>query len=302
MEIRLILKAILFLSLKAIGIPGNLIILGYFAHFRIFTGKLIPADTILFKLSFINLLVVLIRGIPQSLSTLGIQRLFNQQGCCFVIFPYRVCRAMSISMTSLMSCYQNVLLAPSTTYWTTIKKMLVQNLLSITLFFWCLNMTIHLFAMYSFSWGLYLNSTIHVLNLEFCLIIFPSYTDFLIITLSPTVRDLICIGLMSISSVYIVMILYQHMRRVKSIQSTKWNGGSNAEIKAANAVVMLVSMYLCFFGLDNAIGLFSNSTSTSISLELTDARVFFASCYSALSLLEVIATNKKVQLKLKYLP
>ncbi|XP_069488816.1 olfactory receptor class A-like protein 1 [Ambystoma mexicanum] len=299
MDILLILKAVGFLSLEAIGIPGNLIILACFAHFRIFTGKFIPADVILCKLAFINLVVVLIRGIPQSLSTLGANRLSDQQGCNFIIFAYRVCRAMSICMTSLLSCYQCALLAPSSYFWSIIKRKLTQILLPVMMFFWCLNSMIYLFGTYSFSLGLYPNSTAHVLNLEFCFIIFSSYSDFLVNAITALVRDLFCIGLMCLSSLYIVIILYRHRRRLKSIRRSKQDGRSNAETKAANAVVMLVATYVFFFGLDNGIWLFSILKSSNLSLVLTDARVFFGSCYSALSPIVIISTNRTVQMKLK---
>ncbi|XP_069488817.1 olfactory receptor class A-like protein 1 [Ambystoma mexicanum] len=299
MNVHHILKAAGFLSLEAIGIPGNMIILALFARLWIFRGKFIPADIILCKLTFINMVVVLIRGIPQCLSALGVRMIFDQQGCNFVIFTYRTCRAMSVFMTSLLSCYQCVLLAPSSSFWAIIKSKMVQKLLPVMMFFWCFNFLRNFFFFYSFSMGLYPNATAHVLNLEFCVIIFSSYNDYLVNVILSIVYDVICIGLMCLSSVYIVIVLYRHRRRLKSIRSSKEDDRSNAETKASNAVVMLVSTYVFFFGLDNGIWLFSICTSTNPSLVITDARVFFSSCFSALSPIVIISTNRTVQMKLK---
>lgn len=299
MDMRQILKAIGFLSVEAIGIPGNVIILSCFAHFRFCNGKIMHIDFLLSILTFINLVIVLIRGIPQCLHSLGVQRLFDQEGCNFVMLTYRVCRALSLCVTALLSCYQCVLLIPSSIFWAIIKRTLVNKLLAIIISLWCLNFLGDIFVIYSFSWGFFPNSTAHLLNLQFCLVLFPSASAFVVSGIVYFVRDLICIGLMSFASLYIVILLYRHKQQVKSIRSAGRENKNSAETRATNAVLMLASTYVFFFGLDNGIWLYTISSSTSVSPEFSDVRVFFASCYSALSPIVIIATNKKVQLKLR---
>ncbi|XP_069488818.1 olfactory receptor class A-like protein 1 [Ambystoma mexicanum] len=300
MDARLILKAIGFLTLDAIGIPGNMIILASFIHLRIGNGKLMPIDVILCKLSFVNLVVVVVRGIPQSLNTLGIRKLFDQDGCNFIILAYRVSRAMSICLTSLLSCYQWIILAPTSGFWPTIRSTFIRRLLPIMASVWCLNIVIYVYTMYSYSWGLYRNSTVHVLNLDFCLVLFPSFSAFLVTGTVYLVRDFISIALMVLSSLCIVVVLYRHSQQVKSIRSPHQKIKNSAESRAAKSVLMLVSTYVFFFGLDNGIWFYTICVDASANAVLSDARVFFGSCYSALSPLVVIATNTKIQLKLRF--
>ncbi|MBN3297421.1 VN1R3 protein, partial [Amia calva] len=122
MEVRLVLKAAGFICLDVVGIPGNLTVFLFFCYLRLSDGHLSLNDLILSKLAFVNLVVVLCRGIPQALTALGIQNLFGEYGCKVVIFTYRIGRAMSICITSLLSCYQCIVIAPGSTRWMVLKQ------------------------------------------------------------------------------------------------------------------------------------------------------------------------------------
>ncbi|XP_029429407.1 olfactory receptor class A-like protein 1 [Rhinatrema bivittatum] len=293
MDVRVVLKAIGFLLLEAIGIPGNLTVLACFVHIRIRNRRLLPADFITCKLSLVNLLVVLFRVVPQSLVALGLRKLFDDHGCNFVIFSYRVSRAMSICMTSLLSCYQCMLISPPSSFWATFKQAMVQKLFTIIAFLWCLNILIYFWSVFYHSADLRPNATAPILNLEFCFLNFPSYTSFLIIGITHSLRDFTFVGLMVLSSLHIIVILRRHRERVKAMRHTP-DLENTAETRAANAVLMLVSLYVSLFSAENMVWLYS-LTMPSIPATLSDTRVFLSSCYCTLSPIVIITTNKKVQ-------
>uniref|UniRef100_H3BH71 Vomeronasal type-1 receptor n=2 Tax=Latimeria chalumnae TaxID=7897 RepID=H3BH71_LATCH len=299
MDIQVIFKVISFLLLVVIGIPGNITVMAAFVHLRLSDSKLMPPDIILTKLAFVNLLVVFTRGVPQVLTALGIKKLFNNNGCRAIIFLFRVSRALSICMTALLSCYQSIVLAPSSKRWRILKQKMPQKLLLIVIIFWCVNMLIYSWTLI-FSYGPLNSTTEYTLNLEFCFVVFPTFAFYIGNGTLYLFRDFLFVGLMVLASGYIVFILYQHRKQVKGIRSSDRGQENTAETRAAKAVVMLVALYVILFGLDNIIWIYTLQVS-KVATVVSDARVFFASCYSALSPILIIATNKKIQMKLKSL-
>ncbi|KAG2468028.1 ORA1 protein, partial [Polypterus senegalus] len=295
MEPRLVLKAAGFIFLDTVGIPGNLTILLFFARLSYFQGKLQTSDVIITHLASFNLVVVLLRGIPQALTALGYRNLFNDNGCKAVIYIYRICRAMSICVTCLLSCYQCVLVGPGTGKWLLLKKRLPQSVPYIVLFLCALNCIVcTATAQYTFA---YFNSTIpeFTLNLEFCIVTYPSYLFYLGNGVLYILRDLFFVILMALAAGYIISLLYHHGKQMKSMQTSDRNQKKTAD--ASKAVLALVTMYVILFSLDNIVWIYTLCV-TRVHPAVSDTRVFLASCYSAFSPILIIATNKRFAITL----
>ncbi|XP_043932213.1 olfactory receptor class A-like protein 1 [Protopterus annectens] len=301
MEIRLILKAAGFILLLITGIPANLTILISFICSSISDKKLMPTDLILTKLSFVNVIVVLVRGIPQALTALGVQKIFSDYGCKFAVFTYRVCRAMSICTTAVLSIYQCIVLLPPSSKCKTLKQKVTQNIQLIFLFLWGINCIIYIPAGFMYSQA-ELNSSIpkYALNFEFCFVLFPHEASYRVNGTVYTFRDFLFVGLMALASSYIVAILYKHNKKLQRMRNSEQKQGSTIELRAAKAVVMLVTLYLVLFGVDNATWMYI-IMAAHVKPAVSDARVFFASVYTAVSPMVIIGTNKKLQQKLKCL-
>ncbi|MBN3297391.1 VN1R1 protein, partial [Amia calva] len=260
MEVHLVLKAAGFIYLDMVGIPGNLTVLLFLCYLRLSDGRLLPNDLILSKLAFVNLVVVLCRGIPQALTALGIQNLFGEYGCKVVIFTYRIGHAMSICITSLLSCYQCIVIAPGSTRWTVLKQSVPRNIPQYTL------------------------------NLEFCIMAFPGFKAFMANGVMSIIRDFVFVGIMAGAAIYNVQILYYHRKQMRGMHGSDRNQRKTAE--ASKSLLMLVAMYVILFGLDNVMWVYTLCV-TRVHPAVNDTRVFFASCYSALSPVFIIATNQK---------
>nr|XP_014347326.1 PREDICTED: vomeronasal type-1 receptor 1-like [Latimeria chalumnae] len=299
MEVRLIFKAAGSIFLEALGIPGNALILATFVFIGISNRKLLPADILLMKLAFVNLIVMLTFNIPTTVSAFGVRKLFNDDGCKTVIFLFRVGRAMSICITSLLSSYQCIVLAPSFNACIILKQKCPQSLFHITAFLWCLNTIIYAVCVPSMAEQSFAKSN-YSIPMAYCVVSFPSYTFFAVLGMVFIVRDLLFIAIMVVSSSCIVFILYKHMKQVKGIRSSAKNHGRTAETQAAKAVVMLVILYVFLFGLDNIIWAYSLNLSVLVP-EITDVRHFLASCFPSISPIIIITTNKKLQNKLRFI-
>ncbi|XP_061074697.1 olfactory receptor class A-like protein 1 [Conger conger] len=247
-------------------------------------------EFILSQLVFANLMVTLCRGIPQALTALGINPLFSHPACKTVILAYRVGRAMSITITSLLSSYQCVVIAPSTPGWIRLKRWVPGHLPHAIIFLYGLNIMVVYPAAIIFTEAFPANSTIpeFTLNLEFCIVVFPGLMAYVISGVIYIIRDFAFVGLMAAAAVYVMLVLHRHRQQVQGLQ-----GAGRKTEEASQAVLLLVSTYVALFSLDNVLWIYTLFVSR-VHPAVSDTRVFFASCYSAISPVLIIATNKKL--------
>ncbi|KPP60155.1 vomeronasal type-1 receptor 1-like, partial [Scleropages formosus] len=288
-EARLVLKALGFICLVVVGLPANLSVLLLFCRLRLLRSRLPPNDFILGNLAIVNLIVLLCRGIPQTLVALGLRHFINDQGCKAAIFTYRIGRAMSICITALLGCYQSVSVAPATPFWNSLKRWLPPHLPHAIILLYSLNFLVCTGSIL-FSESPPANGSIpeYTLNLEFCIVVFPGLQAYVVNGVVYSVRDVVFVGLMVLAAAYMLLVLYRHRQQVKGLR-----GASQASVGASQAVLLLVCTYVVLFGLENVLWGYTLSVSRVLPA-ISDARVFFASCYSALSPVLIIATNRRL--------
>ncbi|XP_053561303.1 olfactory receptor class A-like protein 1 [Bombina bombina] len=293
MEIRLLLKALGFILLVVIGIPGNVFILLKFAYIKIIERKLLPANVILMVLASSNVLVIFSRVIPQALDAIGVENLLDDTECKLVLFTYRVSRAMSICITSYLSCHQCVLIAPVTRNWIYIKEKLTRSVSFIITLILCMNLSLYTSALLYGKARMNSTTSPYVLRLVYCNADFLTYISFLINGLVSVVREIIFLVLMTVSSSYMIFILHRHGKSMKGMRSSDKSQTKTIEYKASRAVLLLVALYVLLYGMDNSMWIYTLSLS-SVSPEMNDTRIFLAASYSALSPMVIIATNPKL--------
>ncbi|XP_075707283.1 olfactory receptor class A-like protein 1 [Rhinoderma darwinii] len=299
MEIHLLIKALAFILLMVVGIPGNVFILLKFTYIKIIEKKLLPTNIILMVLALSNLLVVFSRVIPQAVNAIGVKDLLDDTECKLVLFTFRVSRAMSICVTSLLSCHQCVLVAPMNTYWTYLKEKLSKNVTLIMILLLAMNISLYTSTvLYGHAQSNY--STPYSLHLVYCDADFLTYVSFLLNGLVSVIREIIFVGFMTLSSSYMVSILYHHGKKIKGFRSSDRVQSKSAEHRASRAVILLVALYVLLYGMDNSMWIYTLSLS-AVSPEMNDTRIFLAASYSALSPVVIIATNPKLHKRSKHL-
>ncbi|KAL4622486.1 vomeronasal type-1 receptor 1-like [Arapaima gigas] len=288
-EVRVVLKATGFMCLVVVGIPANLCVLIIFFRLRFFLGRLPPNDFILSNLAAVNLVVLLCRSLPQTLFALGVRHFMNDWGCKVVIFAYRMARAMSICITALLGCYQSVSVAPTTPHWTLLKRHLPTHLLNAIIIFCIINASV-CYGAIIYPQAPPTNGSIpeFTMNLEFCLVVYPGPLTYLVNGITLTMRDMFFVAVMVLAAVYMLLILYRHRQQVKGLQ-----GASKASVGASQAVLLLVCTYMALFTLENVLWGYSLSVPQVMPV-ISETRVFFASCYSALSPVLIISTNRRL--------
>ncbi|XP_075053898.1 olfactory receptor class A-like protein 1 [Mixophyes fleayi] len=300
MDPYLLLKAIGFFLLVIIGIPGNLFILLQFTYIKIFEKKHLPTNIILTVLAMANFLIVLSRIIPQALNAIGVKDLLDDTECKFVIFTYRVSRAMSICITTLLSCYQCILISPTSRVWIYLKQKVTQNVWIIIFMFWIINLSLYTFSALIAHARINITSSQYTLHLVYCDTDFLTYTAYIVNGTFIALWDFFIVGLMTLASSYMVYILLQHEKNMKGIRNSDKGQRRSAEYKASRAVILLVALYVVLFGLDNSMWIYT-LTLSNVSPDMNDIRIFLASSYATLSPIVIIITNPKLHQVLKYI-
>ncbi|KAG2468503.1 olfactory receptor class A-like protein 1 [Polypterus senegalus] len=300
-DTRQVFKAAAFLVLTVISIPANIFVCYAFLFTLVAERKLMTADIILCHLAFANLVMALNRSIPQTLTAFGYKNLFDDAGCKLTLFCFRIFRGISISLTCLLSTYQAVLVSPATSKLVPFKARIPQYLWHLMASFYILYSAININAALN-SFASFPNNTIppYTYNLQFCFVSYPDQIGFVSGGLANFFTDLLFIVSMTAMSGYILLLLYKHSKKVRSLRiSESGQSGARAEVKASRAVVTLVSLYTVFFGVDNFIWLYS-LTVVRVAPLLSDVRVFFATIYTSVCPVVVIFTNPRVNSKLKF--
>nr|XP_057910497.1 olfactory receptor class A-like protein 1 [Doryrhamphus excisus] len=294
MDLCVTIKGVSFLLQTGMGILGNAVVLLAYAHIIFTEPKLLPVDMILCHLAFAHLMLMLTRGVPQTLTVFGYTDLFNDAGCKVIIFSYRISRALSVCITCMLSVFQAVTVAPAGPRLSKLKSALPSLVLPTFAGLWLLNSAIYFQTFFHAKAPR--NGTIpaFTINVGFCHVDFKNSLTYIIKGVLSSGRDFCFVALMVASSVYILLLLHHHSHQMKAIRRSQ---GGGAETRAAKSVVTLVVLYVLFFGIDNIIWIYM-LTETKVSPVVADMRVFFSSCYASLSPYFIISSNKKIKTKI----
>lgn len=295
MDLCVTIKGVSFLLQAGLGILANTLVLLAYVHIMLTDAQLQPVDSILCHLAFADLLLLLTRCVPQTMTVFGMKNLLDDAGCKAVIYTYRVARALSVCITCMLSVFQAVTVAPAAgPLLSGLKIRLPRLVVPIFVMLWFINMAVCIAAPF-FSVAPR-NGTVppFTLNLGFCHVDFRDNLSYVINGVAVSVRDFAFVGVMLGSSSYILVLLHQHGRKVRGMRRSQ---GATMETRAAKTVVMLVVLYVVFFGIDNIIWIYM-LTVPQVPPVVADMRVFFSSCYASLSPFLIISSNKKVKARM----
>nr|AAQ88216.1 V1r pheromone receptor-like [Danio rerio] len=295
MDLCVTIKGVSFLLQAGLGILANALVLLAYAHIRLAEARLQPVDAILCHLALVDLLLLLTRGVPQTMTVFGMRNLLDDTGCKVVIYTYRIARALSVCITCMLSVFQAVTVAPAAgPLLSGVKARLPQLLAPTFAALWFINMAVCIAAPF-FSVAPR-NGTVppFTLNLGFCHVDFHDNLSYVLNGVAVSVRDFAFVGAMLASSGFILLLLHRHRRQVRAVRRSQ---GSTMETRAARTVLMLVILYSVFFGIDNVIWIYM-LTVAQVPPVVAHMRVFFSSCYASLSPFLIISSNRKLKARM----
>ncbi|NP_001240570.1 vomeronasal 1 receptor ornAnaV1R3249 [Ornithorhynchus anatinus] len=286
---------IFFFYQTALGFLGNsTMLMVYINIFITQPQQKKTTDLILAHLTMANTMTLLTRGVPEMLVAFGMRDVLNDAGCQSLMYINRVCRGLSICTTCLLSVFQAITISPSTSRWAWFKSRAPNYILPSFLFFWILNMLIYIKVITSIQ-GLR-NSTIFWVGYtsKYCFTILDgNYIHTMASLTAMTLRDFFFLFFMSWASCYMVIILYQHRKRVQHIHSTSLSPIFSPETKATQTILLLVTCFVCFYFISSFITLYVIYV-LQRDVDLEGTATFFSACYPALCPLVLISSDPRV--------
>ncbi|NP_001240388.1 vomeronasal 1 receptor ornAnaV1R3067 [Ornithorhynchus anatinus] len=282
-------------SQTSIGLLGNITLLTVYVH--VFISHSLSkksTDLILIHLTVANTVTLLTQVVPAMIVTFDTENSLGNVGYQIIIFTRRMSRGLSICTTSLLSVFQAITISPSTSCWAKFKPRAPRYILPSFLFFWILHIFIYV-KILSVSVSAQ-NATLlanHSAVKNSPNIFWLNYLNDTASRLTAAVRDLLFVGLMSWSSGYMVMVLYQHRRRLQHIHSTSHSPKSSPETRATQTIVLLVSCFVSFYLINSSINLFVNLFKEK-DFWLINIAAFLSTCYPSLCPLVLLSNDPRL--------
>uniref|UniRef100_A0A8C8ZTV4 Vomeronasal type-1 receptor n=1 Tax=Prolemur simus TaxID=1328070 RepID=A0A8C8ZTV4_PROSS len=245
----------IFLAQVAIGILGNLSLL-YHYMFLYFSGhKPRPIDLILRHLTVANSLVILSRGIPETMTAFGMKDFLSEFGCKLVFYVHRVARGVSLSTTCLLSVFQAIIISPRNSRWAGLKVKALGYIGPSNLLCWFLYMVVNIkVPMYVI--GRWRNENNTNIDFGYCSFSHQGGSTDLPYAIFISTPDTLCLCLMTWASGSMVFILHRHKQRVQHIHRSNISPRSSPEIRATHSILILVSTFVSFYTLSAIIYLY----------------------------------------------
>lgn len=223
--------------------------------------------------------------------------MYDRLSCGITLYIYCVSRAMSIFLTSMLGYCQCLVIVPCPPRCLQLGRSLLERLPSVMVSLWCFNLLVCCTRLLYSMPRSDTNCTKEDITVvyDFCCVVFPSHLLYFGNGMIFVTRDMFFLSLMTVSSGYLLFVFRKHGKMVKHLPMLQIK---QTELHAAKSVMGLLVIYLFSFGLD-CIFWMVNLCISPVSLWFADARMFFDSCFSAISPVLIILTNRKIQASLK---
>uniref|UniRef100_H0XVM7 Vomeronasal type-1 receptor n=2 Tax=Otolemur garnettii TaxID=30611 RepID=H0XVM7_OTOGA len=239
----------IFLSQTTVGLVGNLFLLYHYSFVYFTRCTLRPTDLILKHLTVANSLVVLSKGIPQMMAAFGLRYFLSDAGCKLVFCVHRVGRGVCMGSTCLLSIFQAVTISPTNSAWAQLKLHTPKYIFPFNILCWVLNMLVNVILPVNVTGQWNSKNTTKNKDLGYCSVRVNTVVLLTHTTLSAC-YDVLCLGLMTWSSGFLVFILYRHRQQVQYIHRTSLC--PNPESRVTQSILVLVSTFVSFYALSSS--------------------------------------------------
>ncbi|XP_042638532.1 vomeronasal type-1 receptor 4-like [Orycteropus afer afer] len=239
----------IFLFQIIIGMLGNFTLLFHYICLDWSRSKLKTMDSILRNLTVANVLLILSRGIPETVAAFGWRNFLSDFGCKLVFYVHRVARGVSMATTCLLSVFQAITISPRNSKLAELKGKAPKYIDPSNVLCWILYNLINIrVPSYVTGNASNRNITSKRYSLYCSNIAHNSIADSLYAALV-SFLDVLCLGLMSWASGSTVLILYRHKQRVQHIHTRNLSPRASPETRATQSILVLVSTFVSIYAL-----------------------------------------------------
>ncbi|KAL1765678.1 vomeronasal type-1 receptor 4-like [Sigmodon hispidus] len=249
MDLKNLAIGIVFLLQSTTGFLGNFSLLFcYLIHYYI-KQTLKTTDLILTHLFTANSLIMLSKGMLETIQALGMKGSINDFGCKLLLYIDRLGRSMSISSTCLLSVFQAITLSPSDSCWNGLKLRASKHIGLFASLCWIVYISVNLIFPVYMNTKRNINNLTQKTDMKYCTTVgHDPLTGLLYIAFFVFPETLFSLIIISSSS-SMVVILYRHKQKVQHIRRNHVYSRKSPESRATQSILILVFTFLGFYAL-----------------------------------------------------
>ncbi|NP_001160867.1 vomeronasal 1 receptor cavPorV1R648 [Cavia porcellus] len=234
-----------------IGIIANTVLLLFHILTFLLQNRPKPLDLTIAQLALIHLVMLMTMNFITT-DTLGFQGWEDGLTCKVIIYVHRLMRALSICTTCLLSVLQAITLSPRNCCLAKFKHISTHHYPCCLVGLWVFNMLLN--GRFLVSIGVTPNVTSHSLIFvtESCSLWPINYLFRYIFLSLVNILDISFIGLMALSSGYMVSLLCRHKRQFQHLHSTRLSPKTSPEERATQTILLLTVFFMLMYFLDCA--------------------------------------------------
>uniref|UniRef100_A0A8C9DLW9 Vomeronasal type-1 receptor n=1 Tax=Prolemur simus TaxID=1328070 RepID=A0A8C9DLW9_PROSS len=288
----------IFLSQTTVGLLGNLFLLYHYSFLYYTRGTLRSTDLILKHLTVANFLVILSKGVPQTLAAFGMKLFLKDIECKLVFYVHRVGRGVCIGTTCLLSVFQAITISPTGSRWAELKPQAPQCIGPLSILCWILNMLVNTILLQYVTGPQNRKNNTKEKDFGYCSAVDfeNSIVKFLHIILLSSC-DVLCLGLMIWANGSMVCILHRHKQQVQHIHRTHLSPRSSPESRVTQSILVLVSTFVSFYTLSSIFTLLVTILPNP-GLWLVNTSALVTACFPTLSPFKNVKRHSQILLKM----
>ncbi|XP_051063032.1 vomeronasal type-1 receptor 4-like [Phodopus roborovskii] len=271
---------IFFMTQTALGMLGNSALLCCFIVGEFSRIRPRPTDLIVKHLTGANFLVLLCKGIPQTMAAFGQTQFLDNSACKLLFYFHRVVRGVSLGSTSLLTFFQAIMVTPRNVKNIYFKSR-APNIIgpSVSLCWFCQLMVNGFIPVFIIDMHNGRNCT-GIRDFLYCAVAKSQNVKPNIYAILLSSFDVMFLGIMIWASGSMVLFLLKHKQRVQNIHRVHCLM-SSPEIRATQTILVMVSSFVFFYTTSGILTLcltFVNGPTRW----LVNASVATAACFPAL--------------------
>ncbi|XP_063136626.1 vomeronasal type-1 receptor 4 [Rattus norvegicus] len=238
----------IFLLQTVVGFLGNCFLFHHYLLLNFNGFRLRSRYWIVIHLSIANILILLCKGVPQTMLSFGLKDFLSDFGCKGTYYLHRVGRGVSIGSTTFLSVYQAITISPLESRCSEFKGRRQEQIGSSVYLSWILYMLISSVNLVYVRAKYIKNDTANIIDMGYCVTTADKIRDLLYVALF-SVPDFLFMGFMVWASTITVLILHRHKQKMQHMSSAKVSSRSSPETKAVQTILLLVSTFVFFYTL-----------------------------------------------------
>ncbi|XP_007539204.1 vomeronasal type-1 receptor 4-like [Erinaceus europaeus] len=227
-----------------VGSLGNCCLLFHFISLHFSELRERPTDVILRHLTIANSVVILSKGVTQTMAAFGVTDFLSDLGCKLVFYLHRVSRGVSMGTTCLLSVCQMVTISPWTSRWAQHKDRAAQNTERYTVLIWILHLSVNYVILACMTSTLRSKNMTQKQDFGYCSGIFKVGIEGSLYRVLLLVPDVLSLGLMTWASGSMVSMLHRHKQQVQHLHRSHVTPRAAPETRATQSILVLVSTFV----------------------------------------------------------